>query len=326
MSETTTASRILSLLSLLQTHRHWAGAELAERLGVTDRTLRRDIERLRDLGYRIESVPGAGGGYRLEAGAAMPPLLLTDVEAVTMAVGLRVAATQGLVDGELTTLTALAKLEQVLPSALRERVNALSAAVSTTRLDRPVVSPEILGQLALACRDRERIRFHYVDGAGVESRRSVEPHSLVPAGRHWFLVAWDLQRDDWRTFRIDRVSSFLGTRLRSEPRDLPADDAAEFVRSALRGLPASHSAWIEIDMPLDAMVARFGQYSAGVERVDDGTVRWPISGASLEELAAALVWIPAGVGYRIRGNDDLAAFVAEAAERMAVSTRATPSA
>lgn len=326
MSETTTASRILSLLSLLQTHRHWAGAELAERLGVTDRTLRRDIERLRDLGYRIESVPGAGGGYRLEAGAAMPPLLLTDVEAVTMAVGLRVAATQGLVDGELTTLTALAKLEQVLPSALRERVNALSAAVSTTRLDRPVVSPEILGQLALACRDRERIRFHYVDGAGVESRRSVEPHSLVPAGRHWFLVAWDLQRDDWRTFRIDRVSSVLGTRLRSEPRDLPADDAAEFVRSALRGLPASHSAWIEIDMPLDAMVARFGQYSAGVERVDDGTVRWPISGSSLEELAAALVWIPAGVGYRIRGNDDLAAFVAEAAERMAVSTRATPSA
>ncbi|MGX5680011.1 helix-turn-helix transcriptional regulator [Schumannella luteola] len=323
MSDTTAASRILSLLSLLQTHRHWGGAELSERLGVTDRTLRRDIERLRGLGYRIESVPGAGGGYRLEAGAAMPPLLLTDVEAVTMAVGLRIAATQGLVDGELTTLTALAKLEQVLPSALRERVNALSSAVSPTRSDRPTVSPETLGQLALACRDGERIRFHYVDGAGVETRRSVEPHSLVPAGRHWFLVGWDLQRDDWRTFRIDRVSSVLGTRVRAEPRSLPAEDAAEFVRSALRGLPASQSALVEIEMPLDEMVARFGQYSAGVEAVDAGTVRWPISGSSLEELAAALVWIPAGVGYRILDNDDLAAFVAEAAARM---IRATPSA
>src|SRR6187431_2767046 len=148
MSDTTT--RALSLLSLLQTHRHWAGAELAERLGVTERTVRRDVERLRDL------------GYRLEAGSAVPPLLLTDEEAVAIAIGLRVAASQHLIGGPETTLTALAKLEQVLPAALRRRVNALADAVQPTGIrSGAAVSGEVLGELALACRDHERVRFSY---------------------------------------------------------------------------------------------------------------------------------------------------------------------
>lgn len=320
MAESTTASRILALLNLLQTHRHWAGAELSERLGVTGRTLRRDIERLRELGYRIESVPGAGGGYRLEAGAAMPPLLLTDDEAVTMAIGLRVAATQGLADGEQTTITALAKLEQVLPAALRARVNALATAVPRTRPDIPPVSPEILGQLALACRDHERIRFHYVSGTGEESSRLVEPHSLVPAGRHWFLVCWDLHRNDWRSFRVDRLSAFFGTRVRFEPRALPTADAAEFVRAALGSLAASVTAVVEIDLPFEEMVEQFGPWAVGTVTVGPRTVRWPIRGANFEELFAALAWIPEGVSYRIRDNDRFAAFVREAASRMATAT------
>src|SRR5690554_2013842 len=192
MSDTTTTSRVLTLLNLLQTHRHWAGVELAERLGVTPRTLRRDVDRLRELGYRVESAPGSGGGYQLGAGAALPPLLLTDDEAVTMAIGLRVAATQGLVDAQVTTLTALAKLEQLLPAALRSRVTALAGHVKPMAPSSPAVSPEILGQLALACRDRDRIRFHYTAANGSESDRVVEPHSLVSSQRHWFLLSWDL--------------------------------------------------------------------------------------------------------------------------------------
>jgi predicted DNA-binding transcriptional regulator YafY len=307
---------VLSLLNLLQTHRHWPGPELAERLDVTPRTLRRDVERLRDLGYRVESVPGAGGGYRLEAGAALPPLLLTDDEAVTMAIGLRVAATQGLSDGNQTTLTALAKLEQVLPSALRQRVNALAGAVQSAQPNQPAVSPEILGQLALACRDHERIRFHYVAGDGAESERNVEPHSLVPAGRYWFLVCWDLHRSDWRTFRVDRLSKFFATRVRFAPRDLPATDAAEFVAVALGSLGVRVTADVLISMPLETMREHFGPWGQHATAVDATTTRWPIGGGGLPEMFTALVWIPDGVEYRIDGNPEFAAFVRERVARM----------
>jgi predicted DNA-binding transcriptional regulator YafY len=317
MSETTTTSRVLSLLNLLQTHRHWSGPELAERLAVTSRTLRRDVERLRDLGYRVESVPGAGGGYRLEAGAALPPLLLTDDEAVTMAIGLRVAATQGLADGVQTTLTALAKLEQVLPSALRQRVNALATAVQAPLPQQAVVSPEILGQLALACRDRERIRFHYVAADGAETDRVVEPHSLVPAGRNWFLVCWDIRRGDWRTFRVDRLSRFFGTRVRFDPRDLPADTAAEFVAVALGSVPTKLVADIVMKMPMAAMKQHFGPWSKGAVAVDAETTRWPVGGDSHEDLFGVLAWIPRGVSFEIQGNDEFAAFARELAGRVA---------
>jgi predicted DNA-binding transcriptional regulator YafY len=320
MADTTTTSRVLALLNLLQTHRHWSGPELAERLRVTDRTLRRDVERLRDLGYRVESVPGAGGGYRLEAGTALPPLLLTDDEAVTMAIGLRVAATQGLADGMSTTLTALAKLEQVLPSALRQRVNALVAAVQPLPPNQPAVSPEVLGQLALACRDHERIRFSYRAADGTQTERQVEPHSLVPFGRHWFLVAWDLRRGDWRTFRVDRLSRFFGTRVRFVPRDLPAGTAAEYVQAAHGALRGRVTADVVMRMPYAQMREHFGPYGRHATDAGDGWTRWPIGGADLHELFLSLVWVPEGVEYRIEGNPEFTSFAHELAARITSAT------
>ena len=316
MSDSTTTSRVLALLNLLQTHRHWSGPELAVRLAVTARTLRRDVERLRGLGYRVESVPGAGGGYRLEAGAALPPLLLTDDEAVTMAIGLRVAATQGLADGATTTLTALAKLEQVLPGPLRQRVNALASSVQSGESRQSPVSPEILGQLALACRDHERIRFDYVAADNSESQRVVEPHSLVPRGRHWFLVCWDVRRNDWRTFRVDRLSNFFGTRVAFPPRDLPAETAAEFVAIAHGKLRGRITCVVHIDLPLAPMKEHFGPWATYATAVDDRTTAWPIGGTTLEEMFGALAWIPAGVSFTITGNDEFAAFVKELSARL----------
>ena len=318
MSDSTTTSRVLALLNLLQTHRHWPGPELARRLNVTGRTLRRDVERLRELGYRVDSVPGAGGGYRLEAGAALPPLLLTDDEAVTMAIGLRLAATQGLEDGEHTTLTALAKLEQVLPAALRGRVNALAATVQSTQPQGAAVSPEVLGELALACRDRERIRFHYIAGNGAETVRTVEPHSLVSGGRNWFLVAWDRDRGDWRTFRVDRLSRVFGTRVHGEERILPAD-AGEFVRVAMNSIPTPLQASVVMELPLHDMQERFGPWSKFATAASPTTTRWPIGGDSHQEMMFALSWIPDGVSYRIEGNDEFAAFARELGARMAVA-------
>lgn len=312
-------SRVLALLNLLQTHRHWPGRELAERLEVTDRTLRRDVDKLRDLGYRVESVPGAGGGYRLEAGSALPPLLLNDDEAVTMAIGLRVAATQGLAGGDTTTLTALAKLEQVLPAPLRERVNALAQTVQSGESRHTIVSPDMLGQLALACRDHERIRFTYVAADGAETSRVVEPHSLVPRGRHWFLLCWDVQRDDWRTFRVDRLSSFFGTRLRFAQRELPAETAAEFVAIAHGKLRVRLSATVHMHLPLETMRTHFGPYAVDATAVDATTTAWPIGGRSFEELFAALAWVPAGVTYRIVDNPEFATFAREMGKRMAAA-------
>lgn len=322
MSETTT-SRVLSLLNLLQTHRHWSGPELAGRLGVTERTLRRDIERLRDLGYRVESVSGVAGGYRLEAGAALPPLLLTDDEAVTMAIGLRVAATQGLVDGVETTMTALAKLQQVLPSGLRGRVDALGSHVSLGTPEVPTVSPDLLGQLALACRDRERIRFHYSAAGGVETNRVVEPHALVPRGGRWFLVAWDLEREDWRTFRVDRLSDLFLTRLHFEHRELLEVDAAEYVAVSLSKLHKGFEIEVVLDMPETLMREYFGPWAEGCYPEGETQTVWPVGGASARDVVFALAWIPEGVTYTLRGEPTVVEGVRDIATRMTAASRFT---
>ncbi|WP_197359093.1 helix-turn-helix transcriptional regulator, partial [Streptomyces clavuligerus] len=202
-----TSARLLRLLSLLQAHREWSGAELAERLGVTARTVRRDADRLRALGYPVNASPGTGGGYRLGAGARLPPLLLDDEEAVAVAVGLRTSAGQGVEGIGETSVRALAKLEQVLPDRLRRRVSTLnSVTVPMLRVPRVQVDPSVLTELATACRDSEKLRFRYRDHSGSGTRRTVEPHRLVCTERRWYLVAWDLDRADWRTFRVDRVT------------------------------------------------------------------------------------------------------------------------
>ncbi|WP_329322925.1 MULTISPECIES: helix-turn-helix transcriptional regulator [unclassified Streptomyces] len=239
-----TSARLLRLLSLLQSHREWSGAGLAERLGVTPRTVRRDVDRLRELGYPVNASPGTGGGYQLGAGAELPPLLLDDDEAVAVAVGLRTAAGQGVEGIGETSVRALAKLEQVLPHRLRRRVSALNA-FTVPMLRGPQTSaadPAVLTELAHACRDSERMRFDYRDHGGSPSRRTVEPHRLVCTERRWYLVAWDVDRDDWRTFRVDRITPRPPHGPRFPPRTPPADDLASYVsRGVSTGAYATHA-------------------------------------------------------------------------------------
>ncbi|MBR8745229.1 YafY family protein, partial [Nocardiopsis sp. MG754419] len=200
-----TSARLLHLLSLLQTRKDWPGNDLAERLAVSPRTVRRDVERLRELGYPIHATMGTGGGYQLGAGASLPPLLLDDDEAVAVALGLRTVAQGGVTGIEETSVRALAKLLQVLPSRLRRRVDALGTFTVPMPSDGPTVDAQTLALIAAACRDSELLRFDYESHEGVPSRRVVEPHRLVSHGRRWYLVAWDTGREDWRTFRVDRL-------------------------------------------------------------------------------------------------------------------------
>ncbi len=318
-----TATRLLALLDLLQTHRQWSGAQLAERLGASERTLRRDVDRLRELGYRVTATRGSGGGYRLEAGSALPPLLLTDAEAVTMALGLRTIVTHGLVDSEQVSLTALAKLEQVLPTALRRRVVALAQHVHVRlpggagQHSTAAVQPDLLGQVALACRDHERLRFHYVDACGTASVRVVEPHSLVASRGRWLLVAWDRDRDAWRSFRADRMDRLVRTGARDPARDLPAENAADYVAQAQQALfRGESSADVVIDLPVEDVRRLLGAWGADVVALGERSTRWPISFQSASQVVAALAWLPDGVGYRLDGDPALLAQVTSAAAAM----------
>ncbi|MFH8758601.1 helix-turn-helix transcriptional regulator [Streptomyces atroolivaceus] len=241
---TDTPARLLKLLSLLQTPREWPGSELAGRLEVSPRTIRRDIDRLRDLGYPVEASRGSVGGYRLVAGAAMPPLLLDDEEAVAIAVGLRAGAGHAIEGVDEASVRALAKLEQVLPSRLRHRVSSLqNATVPLTRGDGATIDPRTLTVIASAVTARERLRFGYRAGDGAASKRQAEPYRLVSTGSRWYLVAYDLGREDWRTFRVDRVSEPFATGARFTPRELPAgsESGAELLsRSRSRAQPELH--------------------------------------------------------------------------------------
>ena len=229
-----TSARLLRLLSLLQARRDWTGTELAARLGVTTRTIRHDVDRLRGLGYPVNARPGVAGGYRLGAGGALPPLLLDDEEAVAVVIGLRTAASGSVAGIEETSVRALAKLQQVLPSRLRHRVSAFQAYALPVPSRGPVVDPDVLTLIASACRDHERLRFDYRAHSGAASRRSVEPYRLVHDRQRWYLVAWDTDRDALRTFRVDRISPRLPAGPRFTPRALPSDQeiAAQVARGA----------------------------------------------------------------------------------------------
>jgi predicted DNA-binding transcriptional regulator YafY len=218
-----TSARLLRLLSLLQARRDWTSTELADRLGVTTRTIRNDVDRLRGLGYPVDARPGVAGGYRLGAGGVLPPLLLDDEEAVAVAVGLRTAASGSIAGIEETSVRALAKLQQVLPSRLRHRVSAFQSYALPMPSRGPQVDPEALTVIASACRDHERLRFDYRSHSGAVNRRSVEPYRLVNDRRRWYLVAWDADRDAWRTFRVDRMQPRTPTGPRFTPRALPPD-------------------------------------------------------------------------------------------------------
>ena len=234
------SARLLHVLSLLQSRRSWTGPELAQEAGVGVRTIRRDVDRLRRLGYPIHAEPGAAGGYRLGAGAALPPLLLDDEEAVAVAVGLRTAASGTVTGIEETSMRALAKLEQVLPERLRRRVRAVGSFTVPAPAGAPTVDAEVLATIAAACRDREQLRFGYRAWEGAPTRRTVEPHRLVQLARRWYLVAWDVDRDDWRSFRVDRITTGLSVGKRFTARKPPPGGAVAFVS---RGQSAARDRW-----------------------------------------------------------------------------------
>jgi predicted DNA-binding transcriptional regulator YafY len=229
-----TSARLLALLSLLQLRREWTGQELAERLGVGPRTIRRDVDKLRSLGYPIEAAPGVAGGYRLGTGGQLPPLLLDDAEAVAVAVGLRTAAAASIAGIEETSVRALAKLEQVLPDRLRRRVGALAKATSAFGVEGPSIDPDVLATIAGACRDGVRLRFSYTARDARATHRNTEPCAVVHSGYRWYLVAFDLDRDDWRTFRVDRIGARLQVGARGQRRTVPGGDPADYVRQRLR--------------------------------------------------------------------------------------------
>jgi predicted DNA-binding transcriptional regulator YafY len=285
-----TSARLLRLLSLLQTPRDWTGTELADRLEVSTRTVRNDVERLRALGYPVHATRGAVGGYRLEAGAVLPPLLLDDDEAIAVAVGLRTAA-GGAVGGiEETSLRALSKLEQVLPNRLRRRVNALQAFTVLMPPDEhePLIDPQVLTLLAAACRDHERLRFAYRDREGASTRREAEPYRLVNWGRRWYLVAFDLHRDDWRTFRVDRLVPRLPLGARFAPRPLPDEDIAAYVARGAAEVAWRFRARVIVHAPASAIAERLGRHIGTVEAIDDRSCLLDAGAYSLEQMAAYL--------------------------------------
>jgi predicted DNA-binding transcriptional regulator YafY len=280
---------------------------------VSGRTIRRDIERLRDLGYPVDALTGPTGGYRLHAGTAMPPLLLDDDEAVAIAVGLRTAARASVTGIEETSVRALVKLEQVLPSHLRRRVNALQTATVTLAASGPTVDPETLTAIAGASRDRERLRFDYRGRDATESRRCVEPHTLVNLGRRWYLVAWDCDRENWRTFRVDRLERLSPAGSRFSPRDLPNPDAAAYVAANLSGAPSRYQARVTLHTPAEQVAERSLFTGSTVEAIDARTCELRTSDDSLDWLAVRVAML--GVDFEVHEPPELVERLHELAAR-----------
>ncbi|PKW09384.1 Predicted DNA-binding transcriptional regulator YafY, contains an HTH and WYL domains [Streptomyces sp. 1222.5] len=313
---TDTPARLLQLLSLLQTPREWPGGELSDRLGVSRRTVRRDIDRLRELGYPVQATKGADGGYRLVAGKAMPPLVLDDEEAVAIAVGLRAGAGHALEGVDEASVRALAKLEQVLPARLRHQVATLQAATTPlTSGDGPSIAPETLTVMASTVAGRERLRFAYRDKDGGESRRLTEPHRLVSTGRRWYLVAYDLDRADWRTFRVDRVSAPFPTGVRFTPRELPTGNAAEYLRRSIHRRQETYEFAVRFAAPAERVATRLPAWVGAAE--DDGRGGCLLRGATgdpTEWLAVRLVM--AGYEFTVLEPAELVSCVRELGGRL----------
>ncbi|MFZ0166310.1 MAG: YafY family protein [Trebonia sp.] len=313
-----TSARLLRLLSLLQTPREWTGAELGERLGVSPRTVRNDVDKLRELGYPVLATRGAAGGYRLGAGAAMPPLLLDDEEAVAVAVGLRTVATGAIAGIEEASLRALAKLEQVLPARLRTRVGGLRSIITPVPFTSaaPTVDPDVLTAVAAACRARERLRFSYLSHDGSASERDAEPYQLVNWGRRWYLVAFDVGRGDWRTFRVDRITPRTPGGGRFTPRPLPAADPAALADWVARRVATGawrYRARVTVFAPAAAVSERIGPYVGTVTAVSSESCTLDTGSDSLATMAVYLGFL--GWDFRVDAPPELAVEVRALAER-----------
>ena len=299
------SSRLLRLLSLLQTRRDWSGHELAERLEVSPRTVRRDVDRLRMLGYPVDALPGPAGGYRMQAGTAMPPLVLEDDEAVAIAVGLRTATGASVTGMDETAVRALVKLEQVLPAHLRRRVNALQSVTAVPAPSGPMVDPQALTTIAGACRDAEQLRFTYHDRSGRQTRRLVEPHSLVNVGRRWYVVAWCCERQAWRSFRLDRLEKPFPAGRRFTQRELPDGlDPAAFVSSTLSEAVYRYQARVTLHAPAAELRRRHPHLARSLTPLGEERCEYRTSDDHLDWLAMRIGML--GVPFEVHEPPELA--------------------
>ena len=319
------SARLLRLLSLLQTRRHWAGAELAEQLAVHPRTLRRDIGRLRQLGYFVIASSGIAGGYTLQPRKALPPLLLEDDEALAVALALRTAISGTVAGIGETALRALVKLEQTMPESLRRRGDALRCALVLMERTGPTVDAPMLAALAGACRDQLRVSYAYADGHGNRSLRTCEPHGVVYVCHRWYLVAWDLARADWRTFRIDRIVGKLAVESHFLPRAQPdGGDLRAFVSRSLAVAPYAQQARVILHAPHEAMARRIPPSAGRLEALDDERCVLECGAPTLDALAYGLMALE--VDFEVLTPSALADHLRRAGERLARSLSGAPTA
>lgn len=312
-------ARTLALLSLLQTHRYWKGAELAEHLEVSERTVRRDVDRLRQLGYPVDAGPGLDGGYRLAVGTHLPPLLFDDDEAMAIVVGLRSSALAAIDGIENASVAAMTKLDMILPDRIRRRVVALRTSVDVVRWSAPTstVSAESLTVLSQGCRDNEEVRFDYQRRDGEESRRLVQPHQLVSAGRRWYLVAWDVRRNDWRSFRVDRMEKPSLAGARFSPRTLPAEDAATFVMDGIRTVSEECTATVAVIGTPDGVASIASWLHAEVAANDGERAELTLRADRDESLASMIAMLATRFDLEvIEAPDAVQELIAAAAARL----------
>ncbi len=309
-----TSARLLRLLSLLQARRFWTGVELAERLEVTQRTVRRDVDRLRTLGYPVSSSAGVAGGYQLDAGATLPPLLLDDDEALAVAISLRTVAVSSVSGAEAAAVRALAKLERILPSRLRRRFRTMRDAMVPLHTRGPQIDATMLTTLAGASRDFQLATFRYLDREAKVSRRRVEPHGLVHTGSRWYLVAYDPQREDWRTFRVDRIEGKVVADGRFRPRELPDEDIATFVSRSIGTRVYTHHAQVLIHAPLERVAPKIHPLAGHLKAVGKRRCLLESGANSLSSLA----WYVASLGeeFEVHSPPELVAEIADLGARL----------
>ncbi len=308
------SARLLRLLTLLQARSSWAGAELAERLEVTPRTLRRDVDRLRSLGYPIDGASGVAGGYKLGSGAALPPLSLDEDEATAVFVGLHAAAGTGITGAGTSAMRALTKLEGVLPTRLRKNLRTLRSSVLELS-DRPRhLSLANVSSLAGACSERLVTRIGYTARDGTKTERRVEPFRLVRVGALWYLVAWDPSKEDWRTFRLDRIATVERQNERFKARAAPDDDLVAYVTKSLSSSSFTHQAKVLLHAPLENVQPRVGPHDGLFVRVSDTTCSLELGAPTLDVLVSRILWL--GVDFEVLSSDALRRHLLSIAARL----------
>lgn len=313
--------RLLQLLSLLQSRPQWTGSDLAERLAVSTRTIRTDINRLRALDYGVESCPGVTGGYRLRAGAALPPVHLDDQEAIAVAVGLRTATTAGLDGIAEDAARASTKLERLLPTRLRARLRTVSTTSEAIPYTRDVLSPQVFAAIAAAIERQDELRFDYTDRAGSASRRRTQPHRMVHVGGRWYLVAYDLDRNDWRSYRADRMTPKTPTGPRFTPKPLPGPDLATFVTRGRMAAMWTYTARIVVAAPAEAVAARIPTGLWNARPIDHHTSVLEAGAQSPQLLAAYLGAMDLDFHVDTRADPELAVEITKLAARYTAATR-----